>query len=138
MKTNEISPKDLECRRKMRIRHFLIFLLLLAEEIYIGVFVHDRFVRPYVGDFLIVVFLYFLVRIFCLRKPILLSIWILIFSILVEFTQLIPLVDLLGIQNKLIRILMGTSFSWKDVIAYLLGSVINFLWDLRMMEKGKD
>ena len=44
----------------------------------------------------------------------------------------------MGIQNKLIRILMGTSFSWKDVIAYLLGSVINFLWDLRMMEKGKD
>lgn len=137
MKTNEISPKDQECRRKMRLRHLMFFLILLVEEIYIGVFVHDHFVRPYVGDFLIVVFLYFLVRIFCLKRPVFLSVWILLFSILVEFTQLIPLVDLMGIHNKLIRVLMGTSFSWYDVIAYLLGSVINFLWDLRIREKGK-
>lgn len=137
MKTNEISCRDQECRKRMRIRHFLFFLILLAEEIYIGVFVRDCFVRPYVGDFLVVVLLYFLVRIFCLRRPYYLSVWILLFSVLVEFTQIIPLADLFGIQNKLIRVLMGTSFSWYDVLAYILGSVINFLWDLRMMEKGK-
>ena len=132
MLTNETDPKEKIYERRIRFRYALVFLLLLAEEIYIGVFVHDRFVRPYVGDFLVVVLLYFLVRIFCIRKPVYLSVWILLFAIFVEITQIFPLVDLLGIKNHFLRVIMGTSFAWADMLAYLLGSVINFLWDVRI------
>ena len=132
MQTKETDPKEKMYERKIRFRYALVFLLLLAEEIYIGVFVHDRFVRPYVGDFLVVVLLYFLVRIFCIRKPVYLSVWILLFAIFVEITQIFPLVDLLGIKNHFLRVIMGTSFAWADMLAYLLGSVINFLWDVRI------
>ena len=137
MEMRDTSNKTNELRKKMRIRHLLLFLLLLAEEIYIGVCVRDHFVRPYVGDFLVVILLYFFVRIFCLRRPTYLSLWIFLFALVVEFTQIFPLADLLGIKNQLIRVLMGTSFAWKDVIAYALGSLINFLWDRRIKEKGK-
>ena len=132
MPTKETDPKEKAFERRIRFRYALIFLLLLAEEIYIGVFVHDRFVRPYVGDFLVVVLLYFLIRIFCIRKPVYLSVWILLFAIIVEITQLFPLVDLLGIKSHFLRVIMGTSFAWADMLAYLLGSVINFLWDVRI------
>ena len=132
MQMKETDPKEKMYERRIRFRYALVFLLLLAEEIYIGVFVHDRFVRPYVGDFLVVVLLYFLVRIFCIRKPVYLSVWILLFAIFVEITQIFPLVDLLGIKNHFLRVIMGTSFAWADMLAYLLGSVINFLWDVRI------
>ena len=132
MPKKETDPKEKAFEWRIRFRYALIFLLLLAEEIYIGVFVQDRFVRPYVGDFLVVVLLYFLVRIFCIRKPVYLSVWILLFAIIVEITQVFPLVDLLGIKSHFLRVIMGTSFAWADVLAYLLGSVINFLWDVRI------
>lgn len=32
--------------------YFLLFLLLLLTEVYIGAFVHDRLIRPVGGDYL--------------------------------------------------------------------------------------
>ncbi|MBP5282552.1 MAG: DUF2809 domain-containing protein [Lachnospiraceae bacterium] len=137
MKTTTTDSNELAFIRKMRLRHILLALLLFAEEVYIGVMVHDRFVRPYVGDLLVVVLLYFFVRIFFVKKPKYLSIWIFLFAVFVELTQIAPLADVLGIKNKLIRVLMGTSFAWGDILAYLMGSVINFVWDLRIKDKRR-
>ena len=135
--TTQMDPNERDFIKRMRVRHIVLFALLLAEEFYIGLLVHDRFVRPYVGDLIVVMVLYFFVRIFFVKKPKYLSIWILLFAILVELTQLLPLVDVLGIKNKVIRVLMGTSFAWGDMIAYLTGSVINFVWDLRIKDKRR-
>ena len=33
-----------------------MFLFLLLTELFIGIFVHDRFIRPYAGDVLVVIF----------------------------------------------------------------------------------
>ena len=49
---------------KKRIIYFWIFLLLLIIEVLIALFVHDRFVRPYIGDVLVVMVLYFMVLFF--------------------------------------------------------------------------
>lgn len=37
---------------KKRLPYIIAFVILLVTEIYIGVFVHDKFIRPYVGDVL--------------------------------------------------------------------------------------
>lgn len=47
----------------------LAFGLLLLLEALIAVFVHDRFVRPYLGDVLVVVLLYCLARAVGGRAP---------------------------------------------------------------------
>ena len=107
-----------------------LFLALLLFEILIGMFVHDRFIRPYVGDVLVVILLYAMVRSVFLHKPTYLSLWIFLFALFVEATQLIPLVNLLGIHNKVLRVIMGTSFAWGDIIAYAAGTVVNFLFDI--------
>ena len=121
--------------KRERLFYFLGFIALLAIEFYIGIFVHDRFVRPYVGDVLVVIVLYTLVRTFSVKKPVWLSLWIFLFAIFVEITQIPPLVDVLGIKNHFLRVLMGTSFAWADILAYVVGSVVNLLLDLRIRKE---
>ena len=49
--------------KKLRAAYLTAFLALLCIEILIGAFVHDAFVRPYVGDVLVVILIYCLIRI---------------------------------------------------------------------------
>ena len=49
--------------RKARLLYLLSFLVLLGIEILIALFVHDEFIRPYIGDVLAVIVLYAAVRI---------------------------------------------------------------------------
>ncbi len=43
---------------KKRKVHLLTFIIVLIVEIFIGIFVHDEFVRPYIGDVLVVGVIY--------------------------------------------------------------------------------
>lgn len=106
------------------------FLALLGIEIFIGVCVHDNFVRPYLGDTLVVMLLWAAVRIAFPQGLPWLSGAVFVFACLVEISQLIPLCDLLGIRNNLIRVLMGTSFAWGDVAAYAAGCLATAGHDL--------
>ena len=115
---------------KERIIYLIIFILLLIVEILIGLFVHDSFIRPYFGDTLVVILLWAFIRIFIPDKPIWLSLIIFLFATIVELTQLIPLVDLLGIKNQIIRTLMGTSFAYGDLLAYASGCIITAIIDI--------
>ncbi len=47
---------------KMRKMFIVLAVLLIAVEFIIGIFVHDRFIRPYFGDVLVVIVLYAIVR----------------------------------------------------------------------------
>ena len=118
-----------------------VFLLLLIVEILIGLYVRDAFVRPYLGDTLVVILLWALVRIAVPRKAVWLSAAIFLFALLVELSQIIPLVDLLGIKNQLVRVLMGTSFAWGDILAYAAGCLVTAgvdLWTFRKRKKKKN
>ena len=115
-----------------------LFLSLFVLELLIGLFVHDSFIRPYVGDMLIVIMIWALIRIIIPGRAVWLSGAIFIFALLVELSQIIPLADLLKIENKLIRIIMGTSFSVGDILAYLAGCVITFCVDLLVLKKDTE
>ncbi|MBQ7727396.1 MAG: DUF2809 domain-containing protein [Clostridia bacterium] len=121
-----------------RLIYLAVFIILLVAEILIGLYVHDSFIRPYFGDTLVVILLWALVRIIIPRKAVWLSGAVFAFAVLVELSQLIPLVDLLGIQNQLIRVLMGTSFAFGDILAYAAGCIITVAIDLLVLKKRKD
>lgn len=95
---------------------------LTAIEIYIGVKMHDDFVRPYVGDYLVVILLYCLLRGLS-RVPIRpAAISVLLFSYGVETGQYFHIADRLGFtQPSLMRTLIGTFFTWNDILCYTLG-----------------
>ncbi|MDR0793208.1 MAG: DUF2809 domain-containing protein [Chitinophagaceae bacterium] len=104
-------------------KSFLIFLAILAVEIFIGAYVNDAVIRPFGGDFLVVFLVYYFVKTFIKTKSLYLITAVVLFAYLVEFGQYFHLVDILGVKNKILRIAMGNSFSWGDMLAYTLAGI---------------
>lgn len=110
---------------KKRLPYLLAFLFLLLAEIYIGLFVRDRFIRPYFGDVLITVLLCCLCRTVKPAGVRLLPVYVFVFATFVEITQYFDLVKLLGWEdNALISVLMGRSFAWMDILCYGVGCLV--------------
>ncbi len=108
--------------KSRRITYFIVTTVLLVIEVLIALFVHDNFVRPYVGDVLVVAVIYTCIRIFIPNKVKLLPLYIFLFGTLVELMQYINVVKLLGLQdNKFFSVLIGTTFDIKDIICYGVG-----------------
>ena len=115
---------------KLQFIYATVFILLFLTEVYIGLYVRDRFIRPYFGDVLVVILLGCLVRIFVPKGLRLLPVYIFLFATAVEVSQYFDLVKLLGFENNaLISTLMGRSFSWYDIICYGAGCLIFFFSD---------
>ncbi|MCQ2471647.1 MAG: DUF2809 domain-containing protein [Clostridia bacterium] len=110
---------------KKRLMWFSFFLLLLATEVVIALYCHDDFIRPYVGDVLVVILLYCLAKAVVLDKMKLLPLWIFIFACLVEVGQYFNYVELLGFSdNPILSTAMGTSFAFEDIVCYFVGCAI--------------
>lgn len=107
---------------RLNLTYFLLTLLLLGVEIFIGACMHDAVIRPYGGDLLAVVLLYCAVRSFWELPLVPLALGILVFSYLVETGQYFHLADRLGFTRpSLMRTLIGTYFTWTDILSYTLG-----------------
>ena len=111
--------------RSRRVTYFIVTIVLLIIEVLIAVFVHDNFIRPYVGDVLVVTVIYTFIRIFIPDKVKLLPLYIFLFGTYVELMQYINVVKLLGLQdNKFFSVLIGTTFDIKDIICYGVGCLL--------------
>ena len=121
-------------RRKLRWIYGSLFAVILLAEILIALFVRDAFIRPYGGDILVTVLLCCMARIVIPDRCFLLPLWVFLFAVAVEVGQYFDYVTLLGLGNvEFFRILMGTSFSWVDILCYAAGCAV-FLgceWFLR-------
>ena len=111
--------------RSRRVTYFIITIILLIIEVLIALFVHDSFVRPYVGDVLVVAVIYTLIRIFIPNKVKLLPLYIFLFGVFVELMQYANIVKLLGLQdNRFFSVLVGTTFDINDIICYGVGCLL--------------
>lgn len=108
-----------------RPRYLALALLILAIEVFIGVFVRDTIVRPFVGDVLVVVLLYTLLRAFLPARPRTVAVGVLLLSFAIETLQYVDYVALLHLENnRLLSIMLGRTFSWSDYLAYATGFLI--------------
>ena len=106
-------------------RHALLSLLLFGIELLIGTQLDDAFIRPFVGDLLVVVLIYCLLRTLLEIPCYPLAIGVLVFAISVETGQYFHLAELLGVGHiRLARIIIGSTFDPKDLLAYLLGTML--------------
>jgi Protein of unknown function (DUF2809) len=102
--------------------YFVWSIILFLTELYIALYVQDGFIRPYIGDTLVVILIYSIVRTFFSISILTASTGVLIFSFCVEFLQYFKIVEILGLQSSSIaRTVIGTSFAWADLFAYNLG-----------------
>ncbi len=111
---------------KTRIIYFVILILIIAVEVVIGITQHDNFIRDYIGDVIVVWAVYCLVQCFLGGKNNhhAVNAGVFVFSVIVELLQKIHIADILGIENKLLRTITGTSFSYIDILAYAAGCAV--------------
>lgn len=107
---------------KRRVTYLIATIILLCIEVVIALFIHDNFIRPYVGDILVVIVIYTFIRIFISCKFRFLPLYIFIFAAMVEVLQLFRIVEMLGLENnRFLSILIGSTFDIKDIICYAIG-----------------
>jgi len=122
---------------KKRIGYLLVTIVLFLMELLIALFVRDSFIRPYVGDMLVVVLIYTFLRIIFPEKPRLLPVYVFLFAAGVEVLQGIRIVELLGLQNnRFFSVLIGTTFDWKDIVCYGMGCVLLGVWEVFLWRKA--
>ena len=110
--------------------YFFLSLAIFLSLIYIAIYVNDQFVRPFLGDVLVVFFLYFFLKSLIKIKNYYLAHSVLIFAFLVEFSQYFNLVNVLGLQdNQLARIIIGATFDVLDLLAYTIAWAVIFIVD---------
>ena len=107
-----------------------IFASVLAIEVLIALFVHDSFVRPYLGDVLAVICVYFAFRIIFINKPYFLSIFATFFAFLVELIQMTNLSEIFG-KGSVFSIIVGGTFDLKDLLCYFVGGTACFFIDMK-------
>ncbi|MFV8368045.1 DUF2809 domain-containing protein [Flavobacterium sp. LB2R40] len=103
-------------------KYFAYTILLFLIELTIALFVHDTFIRPYFGDFLVVILLYCFLKSFINVTVYIASGSVLAFSFAIEIAQYLNMVEKLGLQeSKITTVILGNSFAWVDLLAYILG-----------------
>lgn len=114
-------------KNKIKLTYFLVFTILLVTEIFIALFVHDGFVRPYIGDVLVVGVICAFLRLFVPEKIRILPILTSVFAAGIELLQLFDFVDVIGLSgSRFFGILLGRTFDIKDIICYVIGGLIFF------------
>ncbi|WP_417760356.1 DUF2809 domain-containing protein [Shewanella sp.] len=119
--------------------YFAASLLLLALLVLIAVYVHDSFIRPFMGDVLVVVWLYWSAAAFIKSRPLWLAIATWLFACAIEVGQYFQLVRVLGLeQYRAARIIIGATFDWLDLLAYSCGLLLILLIEAatRRVNKG--
>ena len=113
---------------KFNIKCFFVSCVFLLVLIYIALFVNDQFIRPFLGDVLVIGWLYLFLKSFIKIKYYKLASAVLFFSYTLEVAQFYDLVVILGLQDiKVARIIIGSTFDWLDLVAYTIGWVFIIL-----------
>lgn len=111
---------------RKRLLYAAAFAVLFGVEVVIALFVHDRFVRPYLGDVLAVVTVYCGARIVFVSKPRFLSVWVTALALAVELLQLTDLSEHVG---KILAVILGATFDFTDLLCYAVGGILAAAWD---------
>jgi len=110
---------------RVRLAWGIAALVQLALMIYIALYVTQPFVRGHLGDVIVVTFIHCAVRAVFPNRPRLLALYVFIFACFVEFTQYINLLELLGLAHiTWLRIIVGVTFDWDDILCYAIGCAI--------------
>jgi hypothetical protein len=115
---------------RFSLSYFMIMVVLFGVEVFIGARMHDAIVRPYGGDYLCVIWLYCLVRSVVDWPVWKVAAGVLVFAYVIETLQYFGLADRLGFRGpSLMRTLLGSYFTWTDILCYTLGIITVISWE---------
>lgn len=121
-------------------KKYLIFaIIIFFIEVLIALYIHDKIIRPHIGDFLVVILIYCFVRGIFNLDVVKAAISTLIFSYIVEFMQYLHIVEILGLEkNRFASVIIGNSFTWLDLLSYTLGILFVLLLERKIVLKKKN
>lgn len=119
------------CDKNRRFPYWLSFFVILVAEVCIALFVHDAFVRPYVGDVLVTVLLCCLSRVVFPKLHPALPVFGL--SLAAELWQWLGLTQKLGLNGTILGIILGATADWRDLVCYTAGCLIFSVADYFLM-----
>jgi len=116
--------------------YFGLTILIFFVEVLIALFVNDAFIRPYLGDVLVVILIYCFLKSF-LKLPVLpVAVFVLIFSFTIELLQFLNVVEKVHLENsRIARTVIGTSFSWIDLLTYIAGIAVVIVVEKHWLKK---
>ncbi len=125
-----LSSKTIMMKLQFSLKYFLISIFIFLIEVLIATKLKDIFfVRAYLGDVIVVILLYTMVKSFFRVNNQKLIGGILIFSCMVEFAQYFNIAEKLGFrEGSLMYIVIGNSFSWIDILCYAAGCLLIYLF----------
>lgn len=124
--------------RRLRLGYAIAAAVLLAAEVGIALYVRDNFVRPYVGDVLVVILIYAVVRIFLPERFRALPAVVFFFAAGVELMQYFRLAERLRLAGiPFFRILLGSVFDPADILCYAVGCGILGGYELLRLRRRK-
>ncbi|MBR3781169.1 MAG: DUF2809 domain-containing protein [Clostridia bacterium] len=123
-------------KNKSRLTYIIIFILLFAVEVAIAVLVHDDFVRPFIGDILVVMLVCAFLRIIFPERSKIIPVFATLFAVIIEILQYFDFVKLLGLENNVIlSTALGRTFDIKDIVCYIIGGLIFFAAEIILRRK---
>lgn len=103
-------------------KYLFLTIILFVVEVCIALFVKDTFVRPFVGDVLVVILIYCFFSTFLNIVFWKIALGVFLFACLIEVLQFFDYVALLHLENtRVISVILGRTFEWLDFIAYFTG-----------------
>lgn len=115
----------------------VIGIIILAMEIYIAIFIKGGFIRHYIGDVLATAMLYAFGRAIFRAAPINLAIVVFAISLFIEALQYLKILEILGVKSSILRIIFGGTFDLTDIICYLAGCILAYVFENLSMQKSK-
>jgi hypothetical protein len=108
--------------------YFVLSVILLVIEVIIGAFMHDDYIRPFGGDFLVVILIYCFIKGFIKCDVNYTALAVLLLACVIEWSQSIHLINMFKLQHSPIaRLILGTDFAWTDILMYTLGIMVVWL-----------
>jgi hypothetical protein len=122
--------KDPNLSTRRRRQHLFTAGGLFVVLVFIAVYVRDSILRPYVGDLLVVICLYFLVRGATGSGRYWTAGAVFILAAIIEYAQMLQLLSWLGLSDvPIVRVVLGSTPDPLDMVLYATGILIVLLVD---------
>ena len=110
---------------------FCIIIVLLLNE--------TPFIRGFVGDVIIIVFIYYFIMTLKDFSSIHVVIFTLALAFITEVLQYFHFASILGLQhNKIAQLVIGSIFDPMDLIAYTIGGIVAYIIDTKIIKQPKN
>lgn len=98
--------------------------ILLFLLIFIALYVREPFVRTFLGDVLVILWMFYCVSSVLRMAEAKLIALIVTFAFCVELSQYFRILEPLNIDSKLLKVILGSIYDPLDFVAYILGGLL--------------